>query len=86
LISTNKAELTKNGKKLFVQVDEPASITLKTWPTDPVHDYDAANPGTTLLGFEVTVPAQTKAALTVRLIPEKAAQKKMEKAKALGDW
>lgn len=86
LISANKAELTKNGKKLIVQVDEPASITLKTWPTNPVHDYDAANPGTTLLGFEVTVPAQTKAALTVRLIPEKAAQKKMEKVKALGEW
>lgn len=86
LISANKAELTKNGKKLILQVDEPASITLKTWPTDPVHDYDAANPGTTLLGFEVTVPAQTKTALTVRLIPEKAAKKKMEKVKALGAW
>ena len=86
LISANKAELTKNGKKLIVQVDEPASITLKTWPTDPVHDYDAANPGTTLLGFEVAVPAQTKAALTVRLIPEKAAQKKMDQVKALGEW
>ena len=69
LITPNVAELTKDGKILLVRVDSPAQITLKTWPTDPVHDYDATNPGTTLLGFEVTVPAKTKAALTVHLMP-----------------
>ncbi len=76
LVSPNVAELTKDGKTLLVRVDAPAQITLKTWPTDPVHDYDATNPGTTLLGFEITVPAKTKAALTVQLIPAKAANGK----------
>lgn len=76
LVSPNVAELTKDGKTLLVRVDAPAQITLKTWPTDPVHDYDATNPGTTLLGFEVTVPAKTKAALTVQLIPATAAKAK----------
>lgn len=86
LVAPNRAELTKDGKKLIVQVDEPARITLKTWPTDPIHEYDAPNPGTTLLGFEAPVPAQTKASLTVRLLPEKAAQKKMANVKALAQW
>jgi hypothetical protein len=74
LVTPNVAELTKDGKTLLVRVDAPAQITLKTWPTDPVHDYDATNPGTTLLGFEVTVPAKTKATLTVQLMPATAAK------------
>lgn len=79
LVSPHVAELTKDGKMLLVRVDAPAQITLKTWPTDPVHDYDATNPGTTLLGFEVTVPAKTKAALTVQLIPTTAAKANVKK-------
>ncbi|GAB3717771.1 hypothetical protein GCM10027592_60130 [Spirosoma flavus] len=86
LVAPNRAELTKDGKKLIVEVAEPATITLKTWPTDPVHEYDAPNPGTTRLGFEVNVPAQTKASLTVRLLPEKAVSKKKEPVKNLADW
>ena len=73
LLDGNRAELTKNGKKLILQVTEPATVSLKTWPTDPPHAYDAPNPGTTLVGFELTVPANTKANLTVLLLPEKAA-------------
>lgn len=73
MLGDNRAELTKDGKKLILQVQEPATVTLKTWPTDPPHNYDAPNPGTTLVGFEMTVPANTKVNLTVLLLPEKAA-------------
>ena len=86
LISGNKAELTKDGKKLFLQVDEPARIELKTWITDPPHDYDAPNPGTMLVGFDITLPGNTKTALTVRLIPEKAASKAQQNIQALQQW
>ncbi len=86
LLSKNRAELTKDGKKLIVQVQEPADVTLKTWPTDPPHDYDAPNPGTTLLGFEITMPANTKGALTVLLIPEKAAAKPTQPVRPLQTW
>ncbi|WP_332369680.1 heparinase II/III domain-containing protein [Spirosoma telluris] len=82
----NKAELTRDGKKLILQVDEPARIELKTWPTNPPHDYDAPNPGTTLVGFEVTLPANAKTALTVRLIPENAANKVQQKVRPLLQW
>jgi hypothetical protein len=65
----NTAVLTKNGKKLELKVKAPSSVTMKTWSTVPSHSYDAANPGTTMVGFEVTLPANTKATLTVLLLP-----------------
>lgn len=86
VLGTNKAELTKDGKKLLLLVDEPAGVEIKTWSTDPPHDYDAPNPGTTLVGFELRVPANTKTALTVRLIPEKSANRPMQPIKPLQEW
>ncbi|QJW90915.1 DUF4962 domain-containing protein [Spirosoma taeanense] len=86
LTGRNRAELTKDGKKLILQVQEPADVTLKTWPTDPPHDYDAPNPGTQLVGFEVTMPANTKGNLTVMLIPEKAIQQATKPVLPLDKW
>jgi hypothetical protein len=86
LVGKNRAELTKAGKKLIVEVQEPAGVTLQTWPTNPPHDYDAPNPGTTLLGFEVTMPAGAKSVLTVLLVPEKAADQSKKSVSALREW
>jgi len=86
ITGSNKAELTKNGKKLILHVQEPATVNMKTWSTEPVHDYDAANPGTTLVGFEVKVPANTKMSLTVLLIPESSAGVTMPKVLPLQQW
>ena len=69
IIAKNKAELHKNGKKLIIIA--PVGINFRTWPTDPVYDYDAPNPGTTLLGFEMVIPPDSKKTLTVSLIPGK---------------
>jgi len=63
-------ELTQDGKKLSIEIASPIKITLKTWSTTPPHDYDAPNPGTTLTGFEATVPAGTTVEWTVKLIPK----------------
>lgn len=73
ITGNNRAELTKDGKKLTLEVAAPANVTMKTWSTDPPHDYDAPNPGTTLTGFEVTLPANTKTTIRVALKPAKAA-------------
>ncbi|GAB3898209.1 hypothetical protein GCM10028803_17310 [Larkinella knui] len=86
LLGKNKAELTKDGKKLILEVREPARVVLKTWSTDPPQAYDAANPGTIRVGFEVQVPAQSKTALTVLLIPEKAVKKASAKVQPLEKW
>jgi len=82
----NKAELTKNGKKLILQVQEPANITMKTWSTDPPQSYDAPNPGTALVGFEVSLPPSSKSAVTVLLIPAKAQKKVSTKIPTLQNW
>ncbi|WP_046243473.1 heparinase II/III domain-containing protein [Hymenobacter terrenus] len=86
LLNATTAELTQGGKKLRLQVAEPAAITLKTWPTTPPHEYDAPNPGTTLLGFEVTLPANAKHALTVVLLPASAGPKPAHKVQPLAQW
>jgi hypothetical protein len=85
IIGKNSIELKKDGKKLKIEVVEPAKVILKTWPTTPLHDYDAPNPGTVLVGFEVTVPANTEMALSVKLIPQ-SAKKIAAKIPALKEW
>ena len=71
-VNDHTVELHKNGKSLTLIVQDAEGITMKTWPTNPPpHDYDAPNPGTTLVGFEVKIAANTKRALTVLLLPEK---------------
>ncbi|CAH0995642.1 hypothetical protein EMA8858_01767 [Emticicia aquatica] len=80
------AELHQNGKKLQLKVSEPNNIALKTWSTQPTHDYDAPNTGTTLVGFEVKIPANTSTSLNVLLIPEGANVNNKQKILPLKDW
>jgi len=68
----NTIELKKDGKKLTLQVTEPSNIRMKTWTTTSPHDYDEANPGTILIGFETDVPANAHASLNVLLVPHPA--------------
>ncbi len=80
------AELSQKGKTLQLRILEPANVTLKTWSTQPSHDYDAANPGTTLVGFEATLPANTNTTLNVLLIPQGITVNKETKVPSLKDW
>uniref|UniRef100_UPI00359030B0 Heparinase II/III-like protein n=1 Tax=Spirosoma fluviale TaxID=1597977 RepID=UPI00359030B0 len=82
----NQAELTKDGKVLTIQVMEPAQIDFKTWPTEPVYDFDAPNPGTTLVGFEVKLPANTKSVIQVTLTPGSSAGQKKKPVEPLSQW
>lgn len=82
----NKLELTKDGKKLTLHVQQPAGVTMKTWSTDPPNSYDAPNPGTALVGFEVQLPANTKTAITVALVPQRAAKMASKKIQPLASW
>ncbi|MBC7689338.1 MAG: heparinase II/III family protein [Aquabacterium sp.] len=86
IIAPNKAALTKNGQSLLLTVQAPANIILKTWSTVPPHDYDAPNPGTSLVGFEVTIPANTKTNLNVTLVPGSAAGKAVKNILPLQKW
>ena len=79
------ALLTQNGKSLLLKVISPANVTITTRPTTPVHDYDALNPGTILVGFDVKIPANTKCPITVLLIPE-GVKENSDKIQALQNW
>lgn len=70
-IGKNKIVLTKNGKKLQIKVKSKLPLQMKTWSTQSPNDYDADNSGTTLVGFELTLPAGASSTFDVSLIPEK---------------
>lgn len=86
ITGSNSAELVKNGKKLVLKVLEPATVTMKTWNTDPPHSYDAANPGTIMVGFEATIPAGSSTVLNVILLPDGAIENKIISAESLSEW
>jgi hypothetical protein len=86
ITGSNQAELTKNGKSLMLEVEGHQNIIMKTWSTDPPNSYDAPNPGTTLVGFEVKLPAGSKTALNVKLIPMSAGKIGEKKIKDLENW
>jgi hypothetical protein len=65
----NSAELLKDGKKLTMKVVCSEDIKMKTWSTAPTNNYDAENPGTVMIGFEMKVRAREKVSASVLLIP-----------------
>jgi hypothetical protein len=85
ITGNNTIELKKDGKKLKIEVAEPANVTMKTWPTTPPHDYEAPNTGTLLIGFEAKIPANVNTALLVKLIPQ-SVKKIPTKIPELKDW
>lgn len=82
----NAATLSKDGKKLFLQVEAPMKVKMKTWSTQPATDYDAPNPGTMMVGFECEIPANSAESFQVLLIPEKASDAVLSVNKSLEEW
>jgi hypothetical protein len=59
---------------------------MKTWPTAPTTTYDAPNPGTTLVGFEMQLKPGQKQAIQVLLVPGSVNSKNVKFEKALSNW
>jgi hypothetical protein len=78
--------LKKDGKQLSLQVDHPQNAVLKVWSTEPTTTYDAPNPGTSFVGFEITVPANQPEKFVVRLIPQGAEEKAKTEIGSLDQW
>jgi hypothetical protein len=85
-LGSDYATLTKSGKTLTLKVTGPASFTMKIWSTVSPNTYDAANPGTYMVGFETVVPANTKQVLQVYLIPGGVTQNPATIPGALSTW
>jgi hypothetical protein len=87
IIDAHTAELTKDGKKLLVKVQAPEGTAIKTWSTVPVTSFDAPNPGTQIVGFEVKLPPNSKKSLIVYLLPEKTGKQiSPGKVPSLAQW
>ncbi|MEX2234582.1 MAG: heparinase II/III family protein [Cyclobacteriaceae bacterium] len=82
----NTATLKKDGKELFLRVASPSKVNLKTWSTQPTTDYDAPNPGTTLLGFEVKLAPGKSAVFQVMLLPQGTEKDTKTKIQTLESW
>ncbi|KIA96355.1 heparinase [Pedobacter kyungheensis] len=71
VLNANTIELTSEGKKCYLHIETKAKINIKQWPSVPVTNYDAPNPGTVIVGFTVEIPANSSKAISVFLTSEK---------------
>nr|WP_294941943.1 heparinase II/III family protein [uncultured Mucilaginibacter sp.] len=85
ITSNSTAELTQNGKTLFVKVQEPANVVLKTWSTNTGRYFDSRNDGATFFGFELQLPPNSSNVSTVLLMPQ-TGQAASVKPRALKEW
>lgn len=85
-LGKNSITLTKEGHSLLLKVDSPTTVTMKTWSTEPTTNYDAPNPGKTLVGFEIQLAPNQKQEIQVLLIPGSVDAKKVKFSKPLGKW
>ncbi|WP_035362098.1 heparinase II/III domain-containing protein [Dyadobacter alkalitolerans] len=82
VVDGKTVELSQNGKKMLLVFDTKANIEIKTWPTTPTHDYDAPNPNTQFVGFEVTIPANSTESFNAIFSPST----QIPKVKPLLSW
>ncbi|MGM9508834.1 heparinase II/III domain-containing protein [Larkinella sp. GY13] len=86
LIDSHRAILHQSGRKLVVALEPGSGLTLRTWSTGPRYEYDSANPGTVQVGFETTIPPQTKRSWKVDLIPGNVSPEAVSPMVSLGQW
>ncbi|TCC88732.1 heparinase [Pedobacter frigiditerrae] len=82
----DSAKLTMDGKDLFLRVTGVDDVTFKTWKTEPKNDYDAQNPGTCIVGYEVKLKPNTKYALNVTLASDSSEKSVVANNMSLNNW
>lgn len=85
-VENQRAILTIGDKTLYLKVKGSEDIAIRTWSTDPTAEYDSPNPGTTIVGFETTLPKNTSASFEVLLVPSKADAKATFVNEPLANW
>jgi hypothetical protein len=85
IIDKHTIELSYKNKKCYLFVDTKSEVKMKTWSTDPGTDYDAKNPGTSIVGFEIRLKADSEQAISVFLDPGKPSQTSFS-AKPIASW
>lgn len=69
IIDKNTILLTQKGQQLKILLNGGVEAAAYIESTVPPNDYDAANEGTTFVGFNIVVPANTSQQIRVQLIP-----------------
>lgn len=69
-VEANRIVLTAGSKVMYLTVIGDVKPTYKTWSTVSQNSYDAANPGTYMVGFEANVTANQTASFTTTLTPK----------------
>lgn len=64
-------QLERGGRTLYLTVTSEQPVSLKTWSTAPEREWEEANPGTVVVGFESQAKARQQVAYTVRLTADK---------------
>lgn len=85
IIDGHTIELSYQGKKCYLFVDAKSEVKMKTWSTDPLTDYDAKNPGTSIVGFEVRLKAGSEQAISV-FIDAQSPSPKSFSAQPISSW
>lgn len=85
-LGQREAALIDDGKTLYLKVQGPDNIQMRTWSTAPTNDYDAENPGTIMVGFECEVLANSSEAFEVILVPEQLEPEAIFLNKTLEEW
>jgi hypothetical protein len=71
----NRAWLEQDGKRLRLEVLSPGTVNLQSWSAErPPKEYDARNPGVSVVGFIVPVASGEQVSLKVSLQPGSAAR------------
>jgi hypothetical protein len=67
---TRPAWLEKDGKRLRLEIAPPGKLAFHAWPAHPPpREFDAPNPGVSVVGFTLSVPAEQTVTLKVILRP-----------------
>jgi hypothetical protein len=85
-LGKNSLTLTKDGKKLVLKVNTSIEVSMKTWTTQSPNSYDAPNPGTTLVGFDLELAPNQTADIQVLLIPGSAENLVLKSVLPLSKW
>ncbi len=85
-LTNEGAILTKDGNTLYLKINTSAKYQMKTWSTAPTNGYDAENPGTIMVGFEMELAPNSKNSFEVLLVPEKSESHADFLYKSLAEW
>lgn len=78
--------LQQGNEQLMIRIFGPEQLQLKTWSTAPTNHYDAENPGSIMVGFEVKLPPNHAEFFEVVFIPKNTDEEILAPGLSLDDW